>query len=38
MEDVVKTMPFLPPMSGNGLYTTYKHADDGHEILLPRVQ
>ena len=25
---VGKTMPCLPPMSGNGTHTTYKHGDD----------
>jgi hypothetical protein len=25
---VVKTMPFLPPMTGNGNHTTYKNGDD----------
>ena len=35
--NVGKTMPFLPPMTGNGNYNTYKTGDDWgmvHGIVL----
>ena len=32
--NVDKTMPFLPPMTGNGKHTTYKNGDDWGIVYL----
>jgi hypothetical protein len=37
---VVKTVPFLPPMTGHGNHTTYQNGDDWvmvHGIVLPTI-
>jgi hypothetical protein len=39
--NVGKTMPFLPPMTGNGKHTIYKNRDDWgmvYEIVSPTCQ
>ena len=32
--NVDKTMPFLPPMTGNGKHTTYTNGDSGDGLFL----
>ena len=34
MTNVGKTMPCLPPMTGNGKHTTYKNGDLGDVLLF----
>jgi hypothetical protein len=34
MINVGKTMPFLPPMTGNGNHTTYRNGDDWGIVRL----
>jgi hypothetical protein len=38
---VRETMPCLPPMTGNGKHTNYKHGDDRgmvYDIVIPKLK